>query len=77
MSDKLPRITAKELLMILYTFPHVVCIRQKWSHKRFVNEKNQALFTVPDHGNNYIHPKILKDIIAKLDISIEFFKKLL
>ena len=60
MTEKLPRYTAKEVLVKLKRLDYVKELWQTWSHKRFVNIKTGDKFTLPYHTKNYIHPKILK-----------------
>ena len=76
MSEKLPRYTAKEILKKLKKIDYIQELWQTWSHKRFVNIKTGEKFTLPYHTSNYIHPKILKDIIKKVWMSINDFKNI-
>ena len=76
MSEKLPRYTAKEVLKKLNKLKYIQQLWQTWSHKRFINTKSKERFTLPFHSKNYIHPKILKDIINKCDLNVEEFKEL-
>jgi len=76
MSDKLPRILAKDLIKIVEKFDFIIFLRQEWSHRRYKNINTWNPFTIPLHSWNFIHPKILKDVIKKLEITVENFKNL-
>ena len=73
---KLPRLTSNEVLRKIQKVKYIKEIRQVWSHKRFKNIISWEKFTLPVHWTNYIHPKILKDIILKLHIDLDEFNNL-
>ena len=75
MSNKLPRVTAKEVIKVLERLGfHLV--RQSGSHKIYRNNKGVRV-TVPYHSGKILHSKLLKSILKDTDISVEDFKKIL
>lgn len=75
MSEKLPRITAVEVIRVLGKKGFYLS-RQSGSHKIYKSNEGKRV-TVPFHSNKIIHPKILKSIISDADLTIEEFKELL
>jgi predicted RNA binding protein YcfA (HicA-like mRNA interferase family) len=75
MSEKLPRMTAVEIIKVLeragFSFS-----RQSGSHKIYKNEKGKRV-TVAYHAGKIIHPKILASILKDADLTMEELKKLL
>lgn len=75
MSPKLPRVTAKQLMGVLKKLGFRL-VRSSGSHHIFRNKKGIRV-TVPVHTGKIIHPKILKRIIADINIPIDEFERLL
>lgn len=75
MSEKLPRITALEVIKVLekagFSFS-----RQSGSHKIYKNQQGKRT-TVPYHSGVILHPKILKSILKDADLTVEKFKGLM
>lgn len=75
MSDKLPRITASDVIKAL-TKAGFSLSRQSGSHKMYKNSQGRRV-TIPYHSGNTLHPKLLKSILNDADLTIEGFKELL
>ena len=75
MSNGLPKLTAKEIIVILEKSGFSLS-RQNGSHKIYKNKKGQRA-TVPFHSGKILHPKVLKSIMKDADISKDELKKLL
>jgi len=69
MSEKLPRLTASEIIKVLEKY-NFVLTRQSGSHKIYKNEKGNRA-TVPFHSGKILHPKVLKSILSEADLTIE------
>jgi predicted RNA binding protein YcfA (HicA-like mRNA interferase family) len=75
MSEKLPRVTASEIIKVLEKcgfFP----ARQSGSHKIYKNDEGRRA-TVPFHSGKILHPKVLKSIMNEAGLSIEDLKNYL
>lgn len=75
MSNKLPKLTASEIIKVLEKCGFVQT-RQSGSHKIFKN-KNGIRATAPYHSGKIIHPKTLKSILSEATLSVEELNKLL
>ena len=75
MSDKLPRITAGDIIRVLKK-QNFFLSRQSGSHKIYKNAQCKRV-TVPYHAGKILHPKILRYILKDTDIDIEHLKILL
>ena len=75
MGEKLPRVTASEIIRILERRGFILS-RQSGSHKIYKDEAGNRA-TVPFHSGKILHPKVLKSILKEADISIEELKELL
>lgn len=75
MSDKLPRITAAEVIRALEKAGFFLA-RQSGKHKIYKNREGRRV-TVSYHSGKILHPKVLKSIIRDADLTIEEFKDLL
>ena len=75
MSEKLPRVTAKQIIKILESLGFF-CSRQSGSHMIYKNPAGKRV-TIPYHGNKILHPKLFKSILKDADIAIEDIKKLI
>ncbi len=75
MTEKLPRITAADVIKVLeqagFSFS-----RQSGSHKIYKNKEGKRV-TVPYHSGKILHPKTLKSILRDADLTIEKFKELM
>ncbi|MEK6551933.1 MAG: type II toxin-antitoxin system HicA family toxin [Bacteroidota bacterium] len=75
MSEKLPRVTASDVIRVLeragFSFS-----RQSGSHKIYKNKEGRRA-TVPYHSGSILHPKLLKSILKDADLSIGEFKELM
>ncbi len=75
MSEKLPKLSASEIIKILEKRGFAQT-RQSGSHKIFKDE-NGSRATVPFHSGKILHPKVLKSILREADLSVEELNKLL
>ncbi|MGH7456995.1 MAG: type II toxin-antitoxin system HicA family toxin [bacterium] len=75
MPKELPKITAKEIMAVLEK-EGFISTRQSGSHKIYKNAQGKRA-TVPFHGSNILHPKLLKSILKDADISVERLHELL
>ena len=75
MSDKLPRVTAREVIKVLEKLGFRL-VRQSGSHKIYKNDEGVRI-TVPYHSGKILHPKLLKQILKDADLSVEEFERLL
>ena len=75
MSEKLPRVTASEIIKVLEKCGFIMT-RQSGSHKIYKNNEGRRA-TVPFHAGKILHPKVLKSILNEADLSIEELKKYL
>ena len=75
MSEKIPRVTAPEIIKVLEKCGFAMT-RQKGSHKIYKNSEGRRA-TVPFHSGKILHPKLLKSILREADLSIEELNKLL
>ncbi len=73
MSEKLPRLTAKEIIKILAKWGFVPD-RQKGSHKIYITSDGLRA-TVPIHSNKILHPKIVKTILRDANKTVTDLKK--
>lgn len=65
---KLPRLTAKDIIKLLENRGFILA-RQSGSHMIF-RDKKGIRATVPFHGSKILHPKIIKQILADLQMDI-------
>ena len=75
MSEKLPRVTASEIIKVLEKRGFVLA-RQSGSHKIYKNAEGRRA-TVSFHSAKILHPKVLKSIMNEADLSLEDLKKYL
>ena len=75
MSEKLPRVTASEIIKVLEKCGFIMT-RQSGSHKIYKNSEGRRA-TVPFHSGKILHPKVLKSILNEADLSVEELKKYL
>ncbi|MCJ7577420.1 MAG: type II toxin-antitoxin system HicA family toxin [candidate division Zixibacteria bacterium] len=75
MSDKLPRVTAVEVIKTLEKAGFFFS-RQSGSHKIYKNKEGRRV-TVPYHSGKTLHPKLLASILKDADLTVGKFKELL
>jgi len=72
MSEKLPRVTATDIIKALEKAGFFLA-RQSGSHKIYKNEQGKRA-TVPFHSGDILHPKVLKSILKDAGLTIEDLK---
>jgi len=75
MSEKLPRVTAADIIKVLEKAAFFLS-RQSGSHKIYKNTQGRRV-TVPYHAGNVLHPKVLKSILKDSELTIDDLKHLL
>ena len=75
MTEKLPRITAREVIHAVEKSGFFF-VRQSGSHKIYKNKEGKRV-TVPYHSGKILHPKLLKSILKDAGLTDEEFKKLI
>lgn len=69
---KLPRLTAKDIIKLLEKKGFILS-RQSGSHMIYRNDEGIRV-TVPYHGSKILHPKIVKQILTDLKVSLNEFE---
>ena len=75
MSEKLPRVTANEMIKIVEKLGFRFS-RQSGSHKIYKNDEGKRI-TIAYHSGKILHPKVVKSILADAGLSVDEFKKML
>jgi len=75
MSEKLPRVTANEMIRIVEKLGFRLS-RQSGSHKIYKNGEGKRL-TIAYHSGKILHPKMVQGILADVGLSVDDFKKML
>ena len=75
MTEKLPRVTATEVIRVLERVGFYL-VRQSESPKIFKNDPGKRV-TIPYHVAKTLHPKLFQSILRDADLSVEEFKELL
>jgi predicted RNA binding protein YcfA (HicA-like mRNA interferase family) len=75
MSEKLPRVTANEMIKIVEKSGFHFS-RQSGSHKIYKNDEGKRV-TIPYHSGEILHPKVVKSILVDAGLSVDEFKKML
>jgi len=75
MSEKLPRVTAKEIAAVVEKLGFIA-VRQSGSHRIYRNQAGRRV-TIPMHGSKVLHPKVLKSILFDAEISRDQLRDLL
>ncbi len=75
MSEKLPRVTANEMIKIVEKMGFHFT-RQSGSHKIYKNNEGKRV-TIAYHSGKILHPKIIKSILNDVGISVYEFKKMI
>lgn len=75
MSDKLPRVTAGEIISILEKIGFDLA-RSSGSHRIYKNKAGKRV-TVPYHAGKILHPKVLKSILTDAGLTVDQLKQLM
>jgi len=75
MSEKLPRVTANEMIKIVEKLGFHLS-RQSGSHKIYKNNEGKRV-TIAYHSGKILHPKIIKSILVDVGMSVDEFKKIM
>ena len=75
MTERLPRITAAEVVRVLERLGFQ-SVRQSGSHRIFKDSTGKRV-TVPVHSGRILHPKLLANIMRDADLSAERLRELL
>ncbi|PWB49677.1 MAG: type II toxin-antitoxin system HicA family toxin [Candidatus Methanoperedenaceae archaeon] len=75
MSEKLPRVTANEIIKIVEKLGFRFS-RQSGSHKIFKNDEGKRV-TIAYHSGKILHPKVVKSILVDAGLSADKFKKIM
>ena len=75
MSEKLPRITASDVIRALEKEGFTLS-RQSGSHMIFKNPQGKRV-TVPYHSGDILHPKLLRSILSDAGLTVEQLKGLI
>ena len=75
MSEKLPRVTANEMIKIVEKLGFRFS-RQSDSHKIYKNDEGKRV-TIAYHSGKTLHPKVVKSILVDAGLSVDEFKKML
>ncbi|CAG0965572.1 hypothetical protein METP2_01069 [Methanosarcinales archaeon] len=75
MSEKLPRVTANEIIKIVEKLGFRFS-RQSGSHKIYKNEEGKRV-TIAYHSGKILHPKVVKSILVDAGLSVDEFKKMM
>jgi len=75
MSEKLPRVSYEKVIKVVEKLGFSL-VRQSGSHKIYKNDEGIRI-TVPCHSGRTLHPKVLRNIIQDLGISVDEFIQLL
>ncbi len=73
MSERLPRLTAKEIIRVLERRGFVLS-RSSGSHHIYKNAEGRRA-TVPVHAGKILHPKIVQSILRDMEMSAEELKE--
>lgn len=75
MSERLPRVTAAEIIRVLEGNGFFLA-RQSGSHRIYKNQEDKRV-TVAYHAGKILHPKVLRSILQDAGWSVEKFQELL
>jgi len=75
MSEKLPRVTANEMIKIVEKLGFRFS-RQSGSHKIYKNNEGKRV-TIAYHSGKILHPKVVKRILVDAGLSVDEFKKMM
>jgi predicted RNA binding protein YcfA (HicA-like mRNA interferase family) len=69
LSERLPRLTAREIIAVLERRGFLLA-RSSGSHQIYKNSSGKRV-TVPAHAGKILHPKVLQSILKDLDMTAE------
>jgi len=72
MSERLPRLTAREIIRVLERRGFFLA-RSSGSHFIYKNSKGKRV-TVPAHAGKILHPKVLLNILRDMELTPEDLK---
>ena len=75
MKQRLPRVTAAQIIRVLETIGFFLA-RQKGSHRIYKNAEGKRV-TVPFHAGKTLHPKLVKSILGSAGITVDELVRLL
>ena len=75
MNEKLPRVTASDVIKVLEKIGFSLS-RQSGSHKIYKSKSGRRV-TVPYHSSKIMHLKTLKSILRDSDLTVNKFKELM
>ena len=75
MREKLPRVTANEMIKIVEKLGFRFS-RQSGSHKIYKNDEGKRV-TIAYHSEKILHPKVVKNILVDAGLSVDEFKKMM
>ena len=75
MSEKLPRVTANEMIKIVEKLGFRFS-RQSGSHIIYKNDEGKRV-TLAYHSGKILHPKVVKNILVDAGLSVDEFKKMM
>jgi predicted RNA binding protein YcfA (HicA-like mRNA interferase family) len=75
MSEKLPRVTANEMIKIVERLGFHFS-RQSGSHKIYKNDEGRRV-TIAFHSGKILHPKLVKNILDDTGLSVDKFRKMM
>jgi predicted RNA binding protein YcfA (HicA-like mRNA interferase family) len=73
MTERLPRITAKDVLKVLEQIGFSLA-RQSGSHMIYKNAEGKRI-TIPYHTGKILHLKLLQSILKDANLTLEAFKE--
>ena len=73
MSERLPRVTAREIIRVLERRGFVLA-RSSGSHHIYKSAAGKRA-TVPVHAGQTLHPKVLQSILRDADMTVEDLKE--
>ncbi len=69
MSERLPRLTAKQIIRVLEQHGFILA-RSSGSHHIYKNSSGRRA-TVPVHAGKVLHPRVLLSILRDMDMTAE------
>jgi predicted RNA binding protein YcfA (HicA-like mRNA interferase family) len=72
---RLPRVTARQVIRVLQKMGWILD-RQTGGHRIFTDTQGRWT-TVPYHAGKTLHPKVLKSILADIDLTVAEFARML
>ncbi|HPA45271.1 MAG TPA: type II toxin-antitoxin system HicA family toxin [bacterium] len=75
MSERLPRVTAKEVIHVLERRGFILS-RSSGSHHIY-RDPTGIRITIPVHAGKILHPKVLQSILRDMDMTVEELRKAL